>query len=119
LDTVKKDLLTVLRETNPDGQIHGTPLPASHNAIRLARPKDVNDLQKGWEGVEPIHGDTDFVDEAAKSTKLSDSLKGVGIKEHALMAFRFMDVQTASDEFPEDEEWDVVVPSFEEPVDEA
>lgn len=118
LDVIKKDLLKVLKETNPNGMLHGVPLPSSYNQIRLARPNDVNDLTKGWEGIDPIMGDVDEVEESVKKLKLSDTLKGAGIREHAVMAFRFSNADTADDDMEDNEQWDVVIPSFDEPAEE-
>jgi hypothetical protein len=156
---VKKELLTAIEETHPDGTINGIPISKNSDEIQLARPRDINDLSLGFESIEPkassaddesdavigagkgkgkaaVSGPRAAVSKNAQNGKaqLKDCAQGAGLRDHGIVAFKFKrkdeDEAWESIEREDDgdegivvskedmegveEEWDVVVPSFEE-----
>jgi hypothetical protein len=106
LSTLKEELLAVLREIAPDG-FNGYQLPSSASEIRLGRPVDPFDISLGWEPLEPPNelDDPFNIDEdeslKGKAKRLeSENLKAYGIKDNAVLAFRFKSEKGRS--------WDVV-----------
>ena len=124
IEKLQENLLDALRLSEKDHKLDGTPLPEKPQDILLGKPIDPRDLSKGWVGIS---------DEATGSTKKPagqdphakiDSLKGCGIKEDAILAFRFNGKTTKSDEPLEsngavnpEEPWNVVMPSYNDPDD--
>jgi hypothetical protein len=115
LSTLKSNLLLALRDTKPSG-IESRPLPTSPSQIKLAKPINPLEISEGWEPIDPS---ADVDDEkAAKKLEESTSVKAAGVKDNAVIAFRW---SVEGEEEEEDEalgeiegEWDVVWPSFED-----
>ena len=107
--TLKKELLAVLNEIAPNG-LNGHTLPSSASDIRLAKPVDPLDLSQGWDTLDDGSNDDldnpfnmDENDVAKPKTKKvleSENLKAYGIKDNAVLAFRFKSEKGR--------EWDVV-----------
>jgi hypothetical protein len=123
LSTVKSNLLAALRDTKPNG-IQDRPLPSTYAQLRLAKPVDPSDADKGWESIEPSLAD-DFDDEEISTAKAkaqakkkleSTSAKAAGIKENGVVAFRWLDDGEEEDEGLDAKNavWDVVLPTFED-----
>lgn len=123
LSTVKSNLLAALRETKPDG-VQDRPLPSTYAQLRLAKPVDASDAEKGWESIEP-DGDNDFEDEEPSTAKAkaqakkkleSTSAKAAGIKDGGVVAFTWLADGEDEDEGldAKDVVWDVVLPTFED-----
>jgi hypothetical protein len=145
--TIKAELLKALEQTHRDGTLDGHPIPKNCDEILLARPRDHNDLNLGFEPIESVLDDeSDSVvgtgkgkGKAAATTskgrpakgQLKDCPQGVGLRDHGVIAFRFrrkedevmpsaeMDeddegIAVSKEDMQVEEEWDVVVPSFEE-----
>jgi len=112
LASLKKDLLSALRDRNPDN-FHDLPIPKKSEDILLAKPVDPFDLEQGWDPLEdytdgevedPFNIDEDAVmvnKPKAKKTLESENLKAYGVKDGAVLAFRFRGVKDR-------EGWDVV-----------
>ena len=119
IEKLQENLLSALRLSEKDQKLDKTPLPENPQDILIGKPVDPRDLSKGWIGIS---------DEAAGGTKKPagqnpntriDSLKGCGIKEDAILAFRFHEKTTKSNEALEGyeivdpgESWNVVMPSY-------
>lgn len=160
--SIRSELLTALKSTNPSGTLHGTlrdgtpvsyPLPESAEDIALAKPADINDASAGWEAIgDDALDELDFEDEstgaaskgkgkakatpqqkrASKSGGVNDCPQGAGLRDGAVVAFRFrsaeekgrrrrlaegsLDVdEIARDGMGDDAVgWDVIVPTMEE-----
>lgn len=151
ISSIKSDLWSALQQTSPDGTLSdSTPLPDSSDDILLARPIDINDAAAGWKALTVPGGNDGGGGGAAKKGKGkagegldAESLKSLGIKDNALLAFTFasstqfrsqpaknsrvgtdgggsLDDDTDGMEGLEDEdgetkeEWDVVMPGWED-----
>ena len=97
LATLKKELLAILNEMAPNG-FHGYTPPSTPSDIRLARPVDPLDLSQGWDTLDdgsqdlddPFNNDDDDVPKPkTKKTLESENLRAYGIKDNAVLAFRF------------------------------
>lgn len=119
LSAVKAELLSALRETDPEG-INGIPLPSSSDSIVLGKPHDFNDISQGWQRIEESShedGDED-IQKKGKGKQSRDggdsSVKGVGLKDGAALAFKWVDADQDDHIVGEEEDWDVVVPSYDD-----
>lgn len=81
----------------PNG-FHGYTPPSTPSDIRLARPVDPLDLSQGWDTLDdgsqdlddPFNNDDDDVPKPkTKKTLESENLRAYGIKDNAVLAFRF------------------------------
>ncbi|KAI9728412.1 MAG: hypothetical protein M1828_003812 [Chrysothrix sp. TS-e1954] len=116
-DDIKEELLEALRQTHPDGKLDGiADIPEDPTDVILAKPKDAQDYTQGWIRLNPEGFSED--EEGSKKRIISrkvaeDSPKAAGLKEGAVLAYKF---KTEKDEGlgDEDENWDVVIPSFED-----
>lgn len=153
LSLLRAELLTALQITHSHGFVEGKngttySIPESYEDIVLAKLRDPNDVQSGWERlIKPAGKDFGFEDEgvSAKGKGKAGALKsagkggvsecpqGVGLRDGAVVAFRFMTVEekekrsAAGDEADEDvdeiakkgvdeeekEVWDVEMPTIE------
>lgn len=80
-------------------------------------PRDKNDISKGWVPLkipEVEDGDTKGKG-VKKGSVLNGSPLGAGLKDGAMLAFRFTK-EAAEDEPDLDDEWDVVIPSYDDEV---
>jgi hypothetical protein len=125
LSNVKTSLLDALRDTKPDG-IESRALPTEPSQIQLAKPVNPLEMVEGWESLDPSPNDDSFdpdeetsrgKQKATKKMEETMSLKAAGVKDNAVIAFRW----TLEGDAEEDEtlgaregEWDVVWPSFED-----
>ena len=81
-------------------------------------PRDKNDISKGWVSLaipELDDGDTKGKG-VKKGSVLNESPLGAGLKDGAMLAFRFngKDAAEDDDEMDLDVEWDVIIPDFED-----
>jgi hypothetical protein len=119
---IKASLLTALTDTGFAQSDHGPSLtlPSSPSAIQLGRPLDPLDPSAGfvlgeWES--QSDDDEVAIDEgkgkgkgkAAKETGGKDCPKGAGLKDGAVLAFRWEGMAGA-----DGKEWDVQIASFED-----
>jgi hypothetical protein len=106
---MKQSLLHALKETQPSGILNSTKIPSSPSQVRLAKPVDPVDVESGWEEL---------------TTEEEDGVvKGVGLKDGGVLAFKFGVKDEDEDLTEEDDEvigegekegWDVVIPRFQD-----
>ena len=114
--SIRAELLSALRATNPSGVLTGTlrdgtpveyPLPENPEDIVLAKPRDINDLNAGWETIGDFNEGLFFDDEfgskgrgkgketaaiAAKyasARSVNDCPQGAGLRDGGAVAIRF------------------------------
>ena len=113
-DSIKRDLLDAIKATNIK-EINGNSLPSDPEDIELGLPKDKNDVSKGW--VPLIIPEGEEADVKGKGVKkgsiLNGSPLGAGLKDGAMLAFRFTK-GAAEDGMDLDDEWDVIMPSYDD-----
>lgn len=150
--SIKAELWAVLTQTeSTDSQTNAPSIPDSPDEILLARPLDINDATQGWKGLtvpETSNGTATKAKASAKGKGKgregaavegidAESLKSLGIRDNALLAFKFVSStsQSSHDEVPatdinaddEDEDmndtdgegarkesWDVIMPAWED-----
>lgn len=121
-DSLKEDLLLALKQTNKDGLLHGKPLPDSTDQIILGKAVDVFDATKGFSRLDAseadgVDADTKKKGRVAKDTAGKETLKGAGIKDNAVIAFKWGEDAVLIDKDGmevEEEQWDVQVPTYED-----
>ena len=106
-------MLDAIKATGIDN-VNGYTLPSDVNDIILGVPIDQYDFSKGWVGLELPEANTD--DEAEgksngvrKGTPLVDSLLGAGLKDGAIVAFKFREKG-----LEDDDDFDVLIPCYED-----
>ena len=78
-------------------------------------PLDKNDMGKGWVNLEiPEFDEAEVKGKGVKKgSVLNQSPLGAGLKDGAVLAFKFQKEDT-TDEMDLDDDWDVVMPSYED-----
>ncbi|KAI9774051.1 MAG: hypothetical protein M1835_006069 [Candelina submexicana] len=127
LDIAKEDLLTTLNEIYSGGHFNGLPIPTHYSGIAFGVPIDRQDPSKGWVDLEIP--ETEVKAGAAgkkkvggKGSVLNSSFKGAGLKDGAMVAFRFVTKGKDLDAEAMDEDevdgqghgYDVVIPSYDD-----
>lgn len=135
--SIKTALLAALNETNPDGTLNNRVLPSSPHEIILGRPVDLNNPEEGFllgewekarggldagesEGAGKGKGKRKSI--AGEGTGAKDCLKGAGLRDGAVLAFKWggKDEEGEEDEDVEmrlgekEENWDVIIPAYED-----
>lgn len=120
---LKQDLIDSLRAIKPTSTfLNGRSLPSSASQIQLAKPCDILDPTSGWELLEESDDATlrangpDGKGKGKAKVKPNSSeftLRSVGMKDNLALAFRWWDKESV-DSGLEDEEWDVIIPTFED-----
>ncbi|KAG7007005.1 hypothetical protein G7Y79_00012g033410 [Physcia stellaris] len=123
--TIKSALLSSLRATGLQSlplQDRSAPIPNSPDDVILGVPVDRNDYSKGWvdllipEADHDENGDEDGGGggggKVKKGSVLNESPLGAGLRDGDVIAFRFRGEGEREGE--KTEEWDVVIPSYEE-----
>ena len=114
--SVKTDLLKAIKDSHPNGKLNGLSVPDSADEVKLAKPKDPNDLRAGWQTLEPQLGLVAEDEGSAKgkgkaaassTSKLSkngaaaqDCPQAAKLRDGAVIAFKF--------KASKDEEWEKV-----------
>ncbi|KAJ9636347.1 hypothetical protein H2199_008022 [Coniosporium tulheliwenetii] len=137
LSSLKTELLRALRDTQPDGTLNGVALPTEAEEIVLGKPRDVHDLAQGWvrigEGEEQLSNGTGKGKGKGKAREVDgveESVKGAGLRDNAVVAFKWGASAAKSrkeregepddegleldEEVEGDDEWDVQVPKYED-----
>lgn len=93
--------------------INGNAVPSDPEDIVFGVPVDKNDIDKGWMPLKiPELEDGDTKGKGVKKgSVLNENPLGAGLKDGAMLAFKFKDGDA---EDPLDDEWDVIIPSYEE-----
>ena len=115
-DSIKRDLLDAIKATNIN-DINGNALPSDPEDIEFGVPRDKNDASKGWVPLKiPEVEDGDVKGKGVKKgSVLNESPLGAGLKDGAMLAFRFTKA-AAEDEMDLDNEWDVIMPSYDDDI---
>ena len=117
--SIKQDLLEAITKTGRT-ELNGQTLPTDPENVILGVPVERNDLSKGWVRLEipetevQVHGDSRKI--GGKKSVLNASPLGAGLKDGAVLAFRFKDSAMVDEDGLdiEDDAWDVLIPSYEE-----
>lgn len=118
--SIKKDLLEAITKTGRTA-LNGQPLPTDPEDVIFGVPVEKNDPSRGWVRLEipetevQVNGTSKKV--GGKKSVLNSSPLGAGLRDGAMLAFRFQQDGKGGDEDGEDredEEWDVLIPSYEE-----
>ncbi|KAI9880816.1 MAG: hypothetical protein M1830_000252 [Pleopsidium flavum] len=120
-DSIKQDLLDALKKSGRT-ELNGEPVPSDSDHVLLGLPMDKNDLSKGWVKLEIP--ETEIEDGlgakkkvGGKKSILNASPQGAGLKDGAVLAFRFSESGDKVDEEGLEVgygKWDVVIPSYED-----
>ncbi|KAL9063818.1 MAG: hypothetical protein Q9161_009255 [Pseudevernia consocians] len=113
-DSIKRDLLDAIKATGIQ-DINGNTLPSDPKDIEFGVLRDKNDHSKGWVALkipEAEDGDTKGKG-VKKGSVLNENPLGAGLKDGAMLAFRFA---KAAEEggMDKDDEWDVIIPSYDD-----
>lgn len=118
LDSIKRDLLDAIKARGIE-DINGNALPSDPEDIEFGVPRDKYDISKGWVPLkipEVEDGDTKGKGKGVKKDSvLNGSPLGAGLKDGAMLAFRFTK-GPAEDGMDVDDEWDVIIPSYDDEV---
>ena len=118
LDLIKRDLLDAIRARGIE-DINGNALPSDPEDIEFGVPRDKYDISKGWVPLkipEVEDGDKKGKGKGVKKDSvLNGSPLGAGLKDGAMLAFRFTK-GPAEDGMDVDDEWDVIIPSYDDEV---
>ncbi|EON67307.1 hypothetical protein W97_06560 [Coniosporium apollinis CBS 100218] len=142
LSSVKAELLRALRATQPDGTLHGVALPGEAEALVLGKPRDVHDLAQGWvriggaaadggeDGAANGTGKGKGKGKAREVNGVEESVKGAGLRDNAVVAFKWgasaarngreregeLDDEglELDEEVEGDDGWDVQIPKYED-----
>lgn len=118
--SIKSDLLAAITKTGRTS-LNNQPLPTYPDDVILGLPVEKNDPSKGWVPLEipetevQVNGGSKKI--GGKKSVLNSSPLGAGLRDGAMLAFRFRQEGAMVDEDGadvEDDEWDVVIPSYEE-----
>lgn len=115
-DSIKRDLLNAIKATGIQN-INGNTLPSVAENIEFGVPRDKNDSSKGWVALKiPEVDDRDTKGKGVKKDSvLNKSPLGAGLKDGAMLAFRFAK-EAEEDGMDVDDEWNVIIPSYDDEV---
>ena len=102
-DSIKQDLLSSIKATGIK-DINGAFLPSDAGDITLGVPIEKNDPSQGWVDLE-IKTEEGDSKGARKGSVLNENPMGAGLRDGAVLAFRFADDQ---------DDWDVIMPSYDD-----
>ena len=118
---IKQELLEAIKKSGRT-EINGQAVPSNPEEVIFGVPKEKNDLTKGWVGldipeVEVEDGMGSKKKVGGKKSVLNASPLGAGLKDGAMLAFKFKKDGAKMDEDGlnlYDSNWDVVMPSYED-----
>jgi hypothetical protein len=112
--TIKSNLLAALKSTGVK-EINGKTLPDSGEDIVFGVPVDKNNIEKGWVDLVITEPEDEervvSLPKGVRKTVLNGSPLGAGLKDGAMLAFKFQNAGVAD---AEDDGWDVVMPRFDD-----
>ena len=114
--SIKQELLEAIKATGK-ATLNDQALPTDPDDVILGIPVDRYDLSKGWVGLDIPDFDEDGgrTKKAGKNSILNSSPLGAGLKDGAVLAFKFRDSSMTEEEMDlDDNNWDVVLPNYEE-----
>lgn len=107
--SIKKDLLDAISSTGLKA-IDGHDLPSDPEDVILGVPIDKNDIDRGWKELLIPEADNEIDAHKSKKVKkdsiFNSSPLGAGLKDGAMIAFRF--------KADEEEGFDVIMPTYED-----
>ena len=97
-------------------------IPSDASHITFGVPVDKNDFSKGWVKLEIPETEVDDGNSGkkkvgGKKSILNASPQGAGLRDGAVLAFRFLESGTSEDDGGLDDDvgsWDVVIPNYED-----
>ena len=100
-------------------EISGYKLPENADGIVLGVPVDKNDLSYGWVDLEIPEREDDGVNGSKskgvkKNSVLNSSPQGAGLKDGAILAFRFTRDGDQDESNIDGSDWDVIMPSYDD-----
>lgn len=118
--SIKSDLLEAIKHTGLTS-LNGHDIPTDSGDLVFGVPRDRNDISKGWVGIDIPFNNEETVGQkknvGGKKSVLNASPSGAGLKDGAMIAFKFRNEGARTDEEGtdlEDDDWDVVMPSYDE-----
>lgn len=115
--SIKTDLLEAIAKTGRT-ELNGQRVPTDPEDVIFGVPIEKNDPSRGWvrldipeTGVQ-VNGTSKKI--GGKKSVLNSSPLGAGLRDGAMLAFRFQQDGQGANEDREDEGWDVLIPSYEE-----
>ena len=119
--SIKADLLEALKKSGHT-ELNGQVIPTDPEDVVFGVPVDKNDIAKGWVGLDiPDQEEEDDAENRKKAGRengvLNASPLGAGLKDGAMLAFKFLseDAKMDGDGLDlDDSNWDVIIPSYEE-----
>lgn len=116
--SIKSDLLEAIKATGIH-DINGCALPTNPDDIMFGVPVDKNKPSKGWIDLEipEIDGDEDAGGKSKgvrQSSVLNASPLGAGLKDGAMVAFKFREQGAEDVDNADSNDWDVIIPSYDD-----
>lgn len=116
--SIKAELLEAIKATGIH-EISGYKLPENADDIVLGVPVDKNDLSYGWVDLEIPEREDDVVNGSKskgvkKNSVLNSSPQGAGLKDGAILAFRFTTDGDQDESNIDGSDWDVIMPSYDD-----
>lgn len=116
--SIKAELLEAIKATGIH-EISGYKVPENADDIVLGVPVDKNDLSYGWVDLEiPEREDDAVIGSKSKGVKknsvLNSSPQGAGLKDGAILAFRFTTDGDQDESNIDGSDWDVIMPSYDD-----
>lgn len=116
-ESIKEDLLDSIKATGIK-DINGLALPSDPENIMLGVPVDKLDPSKGWMNLEiPEVEDGDTKGKGVKKgSLLNQNPLGAGLKDGAMLAFKFKKAEAGvgHDDVEMDDDWNVIIPSYDD-----
>ncbi|KAI9828523.1 MAG: hypothetical protein M1819_006579 [Sarea resinae] len=121
--SIKMGLIQALNATRPDGKLDGLAIPSDPEEVLLGLPRNPHDLGEGWVAleipeVEILEEDGGKRKIGGKQGILNTSPQGAKLKDGAVLAFKFRrnvaDMDAHGMALEDEEQWDVLVPSYED-----
>ncbi|MCJ1480644.1 hypothetical protein MMC06_000799 [Schaereria dolodes] len=120
--SIKQELLEAIRKSGRT-EVNGRSLPADPEDVIFGLPKEKNDYRE-WVGIDipnvEIEDDMGSKKKVGgKKSVLNASPLGAGLKDGAILAFKFKQEDSRMDEDGldmDDSNWDVVMPSYEDEI---
>lgn len=118
---IKQELLSILTLTHSSGDLNGYKIPSDPEDVLLGIPVDPDDLQQGWTKLFIPEQELDNAQSGRKrraggKRSALNCPQGVGLKDGAALAFKFRTpgYHEEDDMMDISEEWDVIIPSYED-----
>lgn len=116
--SIKAELLEAIQSIGIH-DINGDQIPTSSDDIVLGVPVDKNDLSNGWVDLEMLEREDDEesgskMKGVKKNSVLNASPQGAGLKDGAMLAFKFRRHGDEDESNLGGDDWDVIIPSYDD-----